>query len=226
MNNQFSLNIKTPCTEDFNNFSPTKQGGFCDSCTKEVIDFSTMNSKEITKYFETNSTKNTCGRFRSDQLITYTHTPKKRTNISFISGLAFAFIALFSFTKAQAQNIKNQTKTSDNNPPKFQKIINENNITVKGVISENGTPLPGANIVLEGTTVGTSSDFDGNFEFPVQLKKGDVLVFNYIGFSSKKIVIQDENSAKNISLKVDLKLEACTLLGKVAVKKVYKSNKK
>ncbi|WP_299440356.1 carboxypeptidase-like regulatory domain-containing protein [uncultured Aquimarina sp.] len=225
MNNQFSLSIKTPCTENFNNFSKTEQGGFCNSCTKEVIDFSTMNSQEITTYFETHSTKNTCGRFKSNQLTTYTPTAPKRKNISFISGVAFAFIALFSFTKAQAQNIKSQANTSNNSSAKFQKIINENNITVKGVISENGTPLPGANIVLEGTNVGTSSDFDGNFEFPIQLKKGDVLVFNYVGFASKKTVIQDKNSAKDIALKVDLKLEACTFLGKVAVKKVYSSKK-
>ncbi|WP_233558601.1 carboxypeptidase-like regulatory domain-containing protein [Aquimarina sp. BL5] len=225
MNDQFSLNIKSPCTENFNSFSPTKKGGFCNSCTKEVIDFSTMSSKQIIHYFETNTTKNTCGRFNNEQLTTYTHTAHKRKNISFISGIAFAFIALLSFTKTQAQHIKNQIKTSDDNSSKFQKDINENNITVKGIVSENDIPLPGANVVLEGTAVGTSTDFDGNFEFPVQLKKGDVLVFSYIGFTSKKVVIQDKNSANDIALNVNLKTSGCVLMGKIAVKKVYSSKK-
>ncbi|WP_299215822.1 carboxypeptidase-like regulatory domain-containing protein [uncultured Aquimarina sp.] len=226
MNNQFSLNIKSPCTEDFKNFSPTEKGGFCNSCTKEVIDFSTMNSQEIVHYFETNTTKNTCGRFNSKQLTTYNiHTAPKRKNISFISGIAFAFIALFSFTKTQAQNIKSQIKTTDENPSKFQNIVNENKITVKGVVSENGIPLPGVNVVLEGTALGTSTDFDGNFEFPVQLKKGGVLIFSYIGFTSKKVVIQDKNSVNDIALNVNLKTPGCVLMGKVAVKKVYSSKK-
>ncbi|MFD2564996.1 carboxypeptidase-like regulatory domain-containing protein [Aquimarina rubra] len=225
MKKQFSLNVKTPCTENFTNFSPTEKGGFCNSCTKEVIDFSRMDTTEIIHYFETHSTKNTCGRFNSNQLTTYTNTDSKRKNISLLTGLAFACITLFSFTKTQAQNIKNQTTTTNNNPSKFQKVINENDITVKGIVSENGIPLPGANIVLEGTTTGTSTDFDGNFEFPVQLKKGDVLVFSYIGFTSKKVVIEDKNSANDIALKVNLKESGCILMGKVAVKKVYSSKK-
>ncbi|WP_378177915.1 carboxypeptidase-like regulatory domain-containing protein [Aquimarina sp. SS2-1] len=225
MKNQFSLNIKTPCTENFTSFSPTEKGGFCNSCTKEVIDFSRMNITEIIQYFETHSTKNTCGRFNSNQLTTYTNTDSKRKNISLLTGLAFACIALFSFTKTQAQNIKNQLKTADNNPSKFQKVINENNISVKGVVSEKGVPLPGVNIVLEGTRIGTSTDLDGNFEFPAQLKKGDVLVFSYLGFTSKKVVIQDTNSVNDIVLQVHLEESGCILMGKVAVKKVYSSKK-
>lgn len=225
MDNQFNLSIKTPCAENFNNFSPTQKGGFCDSCTKEVIDFTTMNAKEIINHLEMNTSKNTCGRFTSKQLTTYTSSNPKGRKISFISGVAFALIALFSFTKAQAQNIKNETKTLNNGPSKFGKIINENNITIKGIVSENNVPIPGVNIVLEGTSVGTVSDFNGAFDFPVTLKKGDVLVFSYIGFTSKKVVIQNKNSVKNIELNVDLTMDSCVLMGKVAVKKVYNSKK-
>jgi len=226
MNNQFNLNIKTPCTENFNSFSPTKKGGFCDSCTKEVIDFSTMNSKEIINYFETNKVENTCGRFTNKQLTTmYSPSKQKGRKISIISGIAFAFLTLFSFTKTQAQNLKSKTKDSSNTSAKFEKIINDKNITVKGVVSENGVPIPGVNIVLEGSNIGTTSDFDGNFDFPVMLKKGDVLVFSYIGFNSKKVTVQDENSINNVELSIDLKMDSCVLMGKVAMKKVYKSKK-
>jgi len=222
MNNQFSLHIKTPCTEDFNNFSPTKKGGFCDSCTKEVIDFSTMNTQEITTYFKTNPSKNICGRFKSHQLKTYTPTTKRKKR-SLLSWIAFACITFFSFSKTQAQDIKNPPKNFNNNNPKFQRVINENNITVKGIVTENGTPLAGANVILEGTSTGVSTDFDGNFEFPVKLKKGDVLAVNYIGFKSKKVVIEDKNSANKIALQVNLKVDACVLMGKISFNKVYSS---
>ncbi|SEL99797.1 CarboxypepD_reg-like domain-containing protein [Aquimarina amphilecti] len=224
MKNQFNLNIKNPCTENFNTFSTTKKGGFCNSCTKEVIDFSRMDSKEIIKYFKTNSTKNTCGRFNNNQLRTYNYA-SRRKSVSYISGIAFAFLSLFSFSKTQAQDLKNETNISNKEITKFQTVNTKNNITVKGVVSESGVPLPGANIVLQGTNIGTSTDFDGNFEFPVELKKGDVLVFSYIGFTSKKVMIQDQKSANDVALKVNLKMDGCVLMGKVAVKKVYSSKR-
>ena len=61
-------------------------------------------------------------------------------------------------------------------------------ITVTGkVTDENKSPLPGANIVVKGTTHGVSSDFEGNYE--IQAKEGDVLEFSFVGFQpqTKKV---------------------------------------
>jgi len=225
MENQLSLNIKEPCTENFNEFALTKKGGFCDSCQKEVIDFTKMNSQEITSYFQIEKTKDTCGVFKENQLKIYESNLSKRKNISFLGGLGLAILSLFPFNKALAQDIKNQTKTSENKPSNFQSIINKKNIVVKGVVVETGVPLPGVTVLLEGTTIGTSTDFDGNFEFPEKLKNGDVLVFSYVGMNSKKVVITDEKAALNVTLEVNLKMDSCILMGKVAVKKIYKSKK-
>lgn len=223
--NQFSVNIKEPCHQNFGNFSPTDKGGFCNHCTKEVIDFSGMTSLGITNYFKSHTSNNICGRFKDNQLTTYTYKESRKSRFNFLGAITIACMALFSFTKTHAQNIDNQTRNSVNNPSKLQSVINNNSIIVKGIVSENGNPLPGANILLEGTAIGTSTDFDGNFEFPVMLKKGDVLVFSYIGFTSKKIKIQDNTSGNNIALNVNLKLDGCVLMGKVAVKKLYSSKK-
>ncbi len=61
--------------------------------------------------------------------------------------------------------------------------------TVSGVVTEQGTdvPLPGVNVVIKGTTTGTSTDFDGNYQ--IQANDGDILVFSYIGFISQEIVV-------------------------------------
>ncbi|WP_025739916.1 carboxypeptidase-like regulatory domain-containing protein [Aquimarina pacifica] len=225
MNNQISIKIKTPCSENFDNFSSTQKGGFCDSCKKEVIDFTKMNSQEIINHIQLSKTQNTCGRFNIDQLTTYTNIPPEKRKLRLISKLGIAFIALFSFCKVHAQNIKIPTKELGKNPTKIQDSIQEKNIVVKGTVNENGTPLPGANVILEGTNIGVTTDFDGNFKFPEKLKKGDVLVFSYVGMNAKKVVIQDKNSAQDITLQVNLKMDSCVLMGKVAVKKVYTSKK-
>ncbi len=222
MKDQFSLDIKSPCGENFENFTPTSKGGFCNSCQKEVIDFTKMNSKEIINFFQNNSTRNTCGRFKSSQLKVYDGQLQKRNRFSLITGLGLALLSLFSFNNLQAQEIKGQSDTTDKNSKKTQVI--QNNITVKGQVKENGTPLPGVNIYLERTAMGTSTDFNGNFEFPEKLKEGDVLVFNYIGFKTKKIKVTNEMSKMDITLEVDFDLlDEIVLTGKVASKKIYKS---
>ena len=62
------INIPTPCHEDWNKMSPRDKARFCDSCAKEVVDFTQYSSEEIQEYFTTHSAKRTCGHFRKDQL--------------------------------------------------------------------------------------------------------------------------------------------------------------
>lgn len=57
---------------------------------------------------------------------------------------------------------------------------------------EDGLPIPGVNIIVSGTTRGTTSDFDGNFQIRVQ--SGDVLDFSYVGMEPKSIAITDQET--------------------------------
>lgn len=69
---------------------------------------------------------------------------------------------------------------------------------LSGVIFEDGTtlPLPGASIVVKGSTVGTSSDFDGKFSLEVSKKSG-VLVISYVGFLTKEIAFDLSSGNQN-----------------------------
>ncbi len=62
--------------------------------------------------------------------------------------------------------------------------------TVSGKVTavEDGTSLPGVNVVLKGTTNGTSTDSDGNFTMSVPAE-GGVLVFSFIGLATKEVEI-------------------------------------
>ena len=54
-------------------------------------------------------------------------------------------------------------------------------ITVKGKVSStDGELLPGVNVKVKDATIGTITDFDGNYQLKVN--KGEVLEFTYIGF--------------------------------------------
>lgn len=61
--------------------------------------------------------------------------------------------------------------------------------TVSGVVTEEGTnlPLPGVNVLVKGTTTGTTTDFDGKYQ--IQANSGDVLVFSYIGFKTQEVTV-------------------------------------
>ena len=71
--------------------------------------------------------------------------------------------------------------------------------TVTGVISDDqGLPLPGASILIEGTTTGVTTDFDGNYS--IMASDGDVLVISYVGYQSQSLIVgQDDTSVTLIA---------------------------
>jgi iron complex outermembrane receptor protein len=72
------------------------------------------------------------------------------------------------------------------------------NTEIKGVVTDDGgSPLPGVGIVIVGTTIGTETDFDGNYT--INASKGDVLEFSFIGMTSSTAAVGDSNTI-NISL--------------------------
>jgi hypothetical protein len=224
MSNQFDLNIKRPCSENFDQFSPTPKGSFCGSCQKEVIDFTKVNTEDIIIFFKNKTTQNTCGRFNNNQLNTHIEKPKKNKRLSLLSAAGFASIAFFSSLTAQAQDAKKTLEPTENTS-KIKDSQFEHNIIIKGIVKEGDLPLPGASVILEGTSVGIQTDFNGNFEFPKKLKVGDILIISYVGMESQKVVIENKQSALKIELKIDLKVTSCVIMGEVAVKKIYKSKR-
>ena len=59
------------------------------------------------------------------------------------------------------------------------------------VVDDSGMPLPGANVIIEGTTTGTLTDFDGNFS--IEAARGDVLLISFLGYETQEVVVGDAN---------------------------------
>ncbi|MFD0861581.1 SusC/RagA family TonB-linked outer membrane protein [Sungkyunkwania multivorans] len=73
-------------------------------------------------------------------------------------------------------------------------------ITGQVVSDVDGVPIPGVNVVVAGTTTGTTTDFDGNYL--IKAKQGDVLQFSFIGFVTQLIPIENQRT-QNVILEED-----------------------
>lgn len=74
-------------------------------------------------------------------------------------------------------------------PPRYDLKSNE----IRGsVFDETQTPLPGVNIIVRGTTIGASTDFDGNFSITVPDSSSE-LVFSYIGYETQTMSVKSSN---------------------------------
>ena len=77
-------------------------------------------------------------------------------------------------------------------------------IIVKGTVSSDEMPLPGAAVVVKGTTHGTQTDFEGNYTLTA--KEGDILVFSFVGYTT-----QEKRVTGSRPINVSLKEEANVL---------------
>ena len=82
--------------------------------------------------------------------------------------------------------------------------------TVNGTVDSEDGPLPGATIVVKGSDVGTSTDFDGNYS--INASSGDVLVVSFVGFATQEITVGSEDQI-NVTLAADMELEEIIVTG-------------
>ena len=76
-------------------------------------------------------------------------------------------------------------------------------ITIKGRITDDhDEPLPGANVLVKGTSIGTSADADGNYSLTFQRSPGksDILIYSFIGTESKEYNVST-STRLNVQLK-------------------------
>ncbi|MDR0835825.1 MAG: mucoidy inhibitor MuiA family protein, partial [Tannerella sp.] len=83
-------------------------------------------------------------------------------------------------------------------PPRYDE--NESSNQVRGKIMDETGPLPGASIIIKGTTIGTISDIDGNFSIAIPAGGGEIQI-SYIGYESKTLPVS--NNFMNIVLEKD-----------------------
>ena len=75
------------------------------------------------------------------------------------------------------------------------------NLTVKGSVisAEDGQPIPGVNIRIDGTEMGSSTNFDGFYS--IEVPENSNLIFSYIGMQETKITVTQ--STHNVVMEVN-----------------------
>ena len=76
------------------------------------------------------------------------------------------------------------------------------------VTDENNLPLPGATVIVEGTSRGTTTDFDGNYQ--IEAQNGQVLVFSYVGYADQQMTVGAADRY-NVQMQSDTELEEVVL---------------
>ncbi|WP_024479325.1 carboxypeptidase-like regulatory domain-containing protein [Cellulophaga baltica] len=227
MKNSISVSVKKPCSEKFSTFRTTDKGGFCGSCEKEVIDFTTMSKSEILNYLCT-ATNSTCGRFKTSQLNDLQMANSNVSSFNFltksIGAMSFSLLSLCAISSVNAQDEALSTSAQTelvSNPEATTNTTQTNKYKVKGlVVDQENLPLPGVSVVLKGTNEGVSTDFDGNFEFSRRLSEGDVLVFSYVGYDTQRYTIaKSETDTIEISILFDS--ADIELMGDISIEGVY-----
>src|SRR5687767_3696305 len=102
MKKNIKIAVSKPCHEKWASFKKTTNGGFCSSCQKEVIDFTSWSDERIKSYFK-NLPASTCGRFRPQQLKVYEYDNPGTTRFGWIATFFAGALVMFTSRQVAAQ---------------------------------------------------------------------------------------------------------------------------
>ncbi|MCQ2201843.1 MAG: TonB-dependent receptor [Bacteroidales bacterium] len=86
--------------------------------------------------------------------------------------------------------------------------------SVSGTVtaSSDGQPLPGVNVLVQGTTQGTITDFDGKYQ--ISVNEGQTLVFTFVGFTTQNVPVVAGQNVYNVVLEDETSdLEEVVVMG-------------
>lgn len=230
MKDYVKLEVRRRCHEQWRSFARTSKGGFCASCQKEVIDFTAWSDERIKAYFK-NLPGDTCGRFRKDQLKTYscdhsTSSSAHWMSVFFAGGLLFfsARSAIGQQRNDFAHHPTEQYREADT----AKEFLSDGSsvLTISGVVNavEDSLPLPGVNITVKGTKQGTTTDAEGRFSITVTgAGSSPVLVFSFVGFETREqpVLITEAGQELRVDMTYDKLMDETIIVGGCNVSRWY-----
>jgi hypothetical protein len=196
----YKLKIENPCEQSWEKMLTTNGGKFCESCSKNVIDFTTMSDREIIQHLSITSGK-LCGRLSDDQLNRVIKDNYTATTSSLFSKVAASFLffsmaqhtTAFASAKTKPANEFRLPLTGEETEQK-QIIEGDSTIAVRGTVLDSLTKetIPGASISISqpGFSITTSTNINGEFELklPSELKNV-VLTIKAVAYNTKEYTI-------------------------------------
>lgn len=215
---KINYKIEEPCHADWNQMKPEAQGRFCSSCSKTVVDFSTMSDFSIVNYLENNKHQSVCGRFAEDQLAkTYLWTRPHQPAFSFdLKAVALGLaLSTFSAIPSQAQNETPVALHDSTTRPEMVMVQgavaisydHSNEKFVSGKIKLDGAHTEDVRITLiNGSSVELASvkvSKDGTFKIPLDWAKNPASIrVSASGYRSETIYFSNHQSLSNLTVKL------------------------
>lgn len=218
----FKLKIENPCQENWGKMSVNHGGKFCDSCQKNVVDFTTKTSREIANELK-DATEKTCGRFTEAQLKeVYSVSSSPRLETNWYKTIAASFLVSFGVKNVEAQDtlVQNQGIHSPLHPHELligdtvlveNKMV-ERELRIKGTLldAKTGEPIPFQKVFVGDKVAGAISDFDGFFslQFSSTILKDSIqlVVMNDHEYEQQIYYFNRSNFDLNEGV-IDLKIE-------------------
>lgn len=128
--------------------------------------------------------------------------------------ISYILDALFDIKKFECKFVSNQIiilKTNKINKDNENTLILQSKISGK-IIDKDGLPLPGANVLVKDTNLGTVTDFDGNFNLEIPQGK-NILIISYLGYKTKEVDVSGKNSITVTLLEDAASLDEVVVVG-------------
>jgi hypothetical protein len=188
------ISIPEPCSESWDAMEGSEKGKFCQCCDKEVYDLRKSTTAEIHAAYVRASGK-LCGVVSSNQI-----TPQRQLGPRLLRRFALAVMMIFGSTLFVIANETAGFLTALKANAKSVATQNDSlqTVTIHGMVkdSETGEPIFGAHVRIGSTSIGASTDVDGNFS--IEVKREDVESFealtvsaSYLGYSEEAHTIVD-----------------------------------
>jgi len=91
---------------------------------------------------------------------------------------------------------------------------------ITGIVTSEGSPIPGTNVIVKGTSNGVQTDFDG--KYTIKASEGDILIFSFVGMETQSFTIGSANTI-DIVLKEDAQMLDEVIITAMGVKKKRES---
>ena len=89
----------------------------------------------------------------------------------------------------------------------FGSVYSQNQISGSVMDADNMEAIPGVNVIIDGTNIGTVTDFDGNFVINTSQDTPLTLVISYVGYSAERVDVTSAGQDINVSLSAGQNLE-------------------
>lgn len=200
------------CGENWLDMNPTQDGRICATCNKKIYDFRKKSWNEIEK-LHIDFSQPVCGTYSEKQLDNW-GTNIERKNWSSIK-YALTLVGILTSRVGNSQDspsLKNNNPTiitqEQDKPVRDQVADTIKSKFLKGKISsKDGTVLPGVNVTIKNTSIGTVTDADGEFNMNfenIPERTDQTLVFSFIGLKTSEIPFRVEYWTHSI---ISIKME-------------------